>query len=214
MAKKQKPALRKPKSAAKRVPLLSAKPKERIFTMTWEVNTANAILEKYHKGNGTFYDENGEEVEVQDTPIHIYCSAYQGDYSLASKAGLIHDESSFYIKSNVHAVNKSTGETLDCEYKILCYDRLTLLEFLSGESSDNGEIIVKEKDKEETTWRGFFTLLEEYLAEFSNEFELVTNHCELICKNSFLSAYHAKVFESLKLIHAKPIIMKNAQQIA
>ena len=213
MSNNQKPAKRKPKSACTRKSLLFSKPKERFFNMSWEVNEANRLIDLHHLLAGTFFDEDGNENENINSPMHVYCNAYKGDFSIASKAGLIPDENCYHVRSRVHAVNSKTGENLFCDYRILCNTPLTIIEFMFGESTENNTIYIEESGIT-TRWKGFYPLLEEYLKSFSDDFDLKTNHCELTCKTAFFSYQHENVFKSLQLIHATPFRMKNAQRIA
>lgn len=213
MAKNQKPAKRKPKSACSRQSLLFSKPSERFFTMAWEVNEANRLIDLHHLLAGTYFDENGEPNESIDSPMHVYCNAYKGDFPIASKAGLIPDENCYHVRSRVHAVNSKTGEHLFCDYQMLCNTPLTIVEFMFGESAENNSLYVEESGLK-TRWKGYYPALEEYLDSFSDDFDLKTNHCELTCKAAFYSFQHEKVFKSLKLIHSTPAKMVNGRKIA
>lgn len=161
------------------------------FQMTWEVNEAKRIIEMHHLLDGV------NPQESTHTPLEIWMKAHKGDLALGLKTQTIPAEQSYHIVSRVHAVNKETGESVDCEFQLATPATMHLWEFLGDSDSD----VYVEDGGFKKKWLGFNHELEKYLEEIKGDFEIVTNHCCLTCFSTFKSFAHEQQFKAVKLMN-------------
>lgn len=206
----QKPAKRKTKSQSSRKPFVVSKPIQREFKMKWEVNEANTQIDLHHLLYGTYFDENGEPLESQETPLAIYCNSYKGSLAIAMKSALIPYRHKFTMKSKVTIKNLNTGDYEYIHLEMICHDELSMLEFLYAESAEGNTHYIEEAGIKKR-WIGFMPELQKILDSFSDEYEALTNHCELSCVSAFYTYEHARAFKALELLHnSKDILPKAA----
>lgn len=198
---KVKPAKRKTKAQSTRKPFFQAQPKPRNFKMNWEVNDANLTMDLHHLLTGTYFDEYGNQIKELHTPLAIYCNAYKGSFAIAYKSALIKYRNKFTMKSKVTAINEKTGQKLITYMEMYCDEEMSLLEFLYAESAEGHTFYIEESGIK-TRWNGFFPELEKFLHSFGDDYELITNHCELTCTSSFYTNEHERVYRALELIHS------------
>lgn len=206
----QKPAKRKTKSQSSRKPFAVSKPIQREFKMKWEVNDANRMMDLHHLLFGTYFDENGYPKEDLITQLAIYCNSYKGSLAIAMKAELIPYRHKFTMKSKVTIKNIKTGIHEYIHLEMVCHDELSILEFLEAESVDGYTYYIEEAGIKKR-WIGFMPELKKILDDFGDEYEALTNHCELSCVSAFYTYEHARAFKALELLHnSKDILPKAA----
>ena len=176
-------------------PMQIVKQKVHKFQMVWEEKEATRIIELHHLMGGTLADESTH------TPFAVWVKAHRGDLSIALKTETIPAEQSFHIVSRIHAVNKKTGEAVDCEYQLATATIMHLWDFLGSDPDNRLPIYVEEKGVK-TKWRGFEHKLKKYLDSVAgDDFEVITNHCCLTCFSTFKSFRHEMEFKAAKLIN-------------
>lgn len=161
------------------------------FQMHWEVEDARRIIELHHLLGGV------DPQESTHTPTTVWTAAHKGDLALALKTRTIQSEQSFHILSRVHAVEETTGETVDCEIEVATPDRLEFWQFLGDEEAD----IYIQDGPFKTKWLGFNGELEKYLASVGEgkNFVVKSNHCVLTCFSTFKSFADERRFKEIKL---------------
>ncbi|ENU67946.1 TPA: hypothetical protein LUJ82_000825 [Acinetobacter baumannii] len=161
------------------------------FQMHWEVEEARRIIEIHHLLGGV------DPQESTHTPLEIWMNAHHGDLALALKTRAIESEQSFHIFSRVHAVEETTGETVDCEIELATPDRMEFWQFLGDEEA---ELYVQDGPFKKK-WLGFNGELEKYLNSVGEgkTFVVKTNHCVLTCFSAFKSFADEQKFKSKKL---------------
>ncbi len=165
------------------------------FQMFWEEKEATRTIELHHLMNGTMVDQSTH------TPFEVWVKAHKGDLSIALKTETIPPEQSYHLVSRIHAVNKETGQTIDCEFQLATASVMHLWDFLGSDVENRAPIYVEDKGIK-TLWKGFEHELKEYLNSIGgDEYEVVTNHCCLTCFSTFKSFRHEMEFKAAKLIH-------------